>query len=198
MKGNKLVIAVILALIVCLVLIPTCAFADNDGAGVDDLAYTAENPDNAGGDNPSGAPDGGNGNGAGSGSGDANQSGNVSESGNDGSSDAGTEGGTEGGAENGDDSNKGEGEKQPEPGDEEEGKLPDFGEEENESEENEDSEQFNAVLPRLFSRPLRFGLLTAETATIRFKMQLTMGATALSSHSTATVRAMVLLSTVKQ
>ena len=145
MKGNKLVIAVILALIVCLVLIPTCAFADNDGAGVDDLAYTAENPDNAGGDNPSGAPDGGNGNGAGSGSGDANQSGNVSESGNDGSSDAGTEGGTEGGAENGDDSNKGEGEKQPEPGDEEEGKLPDFGEEENESEENEDSEQFNAV-----------------------------------------------------
>ena len=155
MKGNKLVIAVILALIVCLVLIPTCAFADNDGAVVDNLAYTAENPDNAGGDdlpgtpgggdNPSGAPDGGNGNGAGSGSGDANQSGNVSESGNDGSSDAGTEGGTEGGAENGDDSNKGEGEKQPEPGDEEEGKLPDSGEEENESEENEDSEQFNAV-----------------------------------------------------
>lgn len=33
MKGNKLAIAVILALIVCLVLIPTCAFADE---GVDD------------------------------------------------------------------------------------------------------------------------------------------------------------------
>ncbi len=30
MKGNKLVIAVILALIVCLVLIPTCAFADGE------------------------------------------------------------------------------------------------------------------------------------------------------------------------
>lgn len=33
MKGNKLAIAVILALIVCLVLIPTCAFAEE---GVDD------------------------------------------------------------------------------------------------------------------------------------------------------------------
>ena len=31
MKGRKLVIAVILALIVCLVLIPTCAFADGEG-----------------------------------------------------------------------------------------------------------------------------------------------------------------------
>ena len=30
MKRNKLVIAVILALIVCLVLIPTCAFADGE------------------------------------------------------------------------------------------------------------------------------------------------------------------------
>ncbi len=114
MKGNKLVIAVILALIVCLVLIPTCAFAEGDGAVVDDLAYTAENPDNAGGDNPSDTPDGGDnpsgapdgGNGTGSGSGDANLNGNGSEGGNVGSSDVGTpggtEGGTEGGSENGD------------------------------------------------------------------------------------------------
>ena len=125
MKGNKLVIAVILALIVCLVLIPTCAFADNDGAGVDDLAYTAENPDNAGGDNPSGAPDGGNGNAAGSGSDDANLNDNGSEDSNGGSngsiggSDAGAPGSTEGSSENGDDSDNGEDENQSDPGDKE-------------------------------------------------------------------------------
>ena len=125
MKGNKLVIAVILALIVCLVLIPTCAFADNDGAVVDDLAYTAENPDNAGGDNPSGAPDGGNGNAAGSGSDDANLNDNGSEDSNGGSngsiggSDAGAPGSTEGSSENGDDSDNGEDENQSDPGDKE-------------------------------------------------------------------------------
>ena len=125
MKGNKLVIAVILALIVCLVLIPTCAFADNDSAVVDDLAYTAENPDNAGGDNPSGAPDGGNGNAVGSGSDDANLNDNGSEDSNGGSngsiggSDAGAPGSTEGSSENGDDSDNGEDENQSDPGDKE-------------------------------------------------------------------------------
>ena len=138
-----MVFAVILALIVCLVLIPTCAFADDDqGLSGDNLAYTAENPDNAGGDNSSGDSEDGDDNVGGSGSDDANQNGNVSEGGNDGNvggSDAGTpgstEGSTEGGSENGNDSNKGEDEKQPEPSDEEE----------NESEENEGSEQLNAV-----------------------------------------------------
>ena len=39
MKGNKLAIAVILALIVCLVLIPTCAFAEE---GVDDASVVEQ------------------------------------------------------------------------------------------------------------------------------------------------------------
>ena len=42
MKGNKLVIAVILALIVCLVLIPTCAFAEGEGEGVDSVTPVVE------------------------------------------------------------------------------------------------------------------------------------------------------------
>ena len=42
MKGNKLVIAVILALIVCLVLIPTCAFAEGEGEGGDSVTPVVE------------------------------------------------------------------------------------------------------------------------------------------------------------
>ena len=42
MKGNKLVIAVILALIVCLVLIPTCAFAEGEGEGGDSVTSVVE------------------------------------------------------------------------------------------------------------------------------------------------------------
>ena len=134
MKGKKMVFAVILAMIVCLVLIPTCAFADDDqGLSGDNSMAGSSTMD---GDNSSGASDDGNGNGAGSSSDDANLNDNGSEAGNGGNdgnvggNDAGTpgstEGGTEGGTENGsegDDSSKGEGEKQPEPSDNEEGKT---------------------------------------------------------------------------
>ena len=59
MKGNKLVIAVILALIVCLVLIPTCAFADSEqsvqqsaaGEGGSDNGEGNTTPSNNGADN---------------------------------------------------------------------------------------------------------------------------------------------------
>ena len=160
MKGNKLVIAVILALIVCLVLIPTCAFADNDGAVVDDLAYTAENPDNAGGDNPSGAPDGGNGNAVGSGSDDANLNDNGSEDSNGGSngsiggSDAGAPGSTEGSSENGDDSDNGEDENQSDPGDKEPaGEESDGSGDVNEEPKEEDGASGGAQLEQPASQP---------------------------------------------
>ena len=120
MKGKKMVFAVILALIVCLVLIPTCAFADDDQGLSGDNSMAGSSTMDGG--NPSGAPDGGNDNGADSGSDDANQSGNVSESGNDGNvggSDAGTPGGTEGGTENGTDSDNDEDENKSESGDKE-------------------------------------------------------------------------------
>ena len=114
MKGNKLVIAVILALIVCLVLIPTCAFADGDqGLSDDNLAAVSST---TGGDNSSGDSEDGGNSGVGTGSDDANLSGN---SGNDGS----IGGSTEGSSEDGDDGNKGEDVKQPEPSGEEEGKT---------------------------------------------------------------------------
>ena len=61
MKGNKLVIAVILALIVCLVLIPTCAFADGEQQPAA-AENTGDNPaagnSATGGDNSSNAPSG--------------------------------------------------------------------------------------------------------------------------------------------
>ena len=120
MKGKKMVFAVILALIVCLVLIPTCAFADDDQGLSGDNSMAGSSTMDGG--NPSGAPDGGNDNGADSGSDDANQSGNVSESGNDGNvggSDAGTPGSTEGSTENGADSDNDEDENKSESGDKE-------------------------------------------------------------------------------
>ncbi len=78
MKGNKLVIAVILALIVCLVLIPTCAFADGEGEPSDNLVAGTST---TGGDDPSGTPDGGNDSGAGSGSDSGNGGSDASDSG---------------------------------------------------------------------------------------------------------------------
>ena len=157
MKGKKMVFAVILALIVCLVLIPTCAFADDEQqpAAVENTGdnLAAESPA-TGGDDPSGAPDGGDGSGAdGSGSGDANLDNNGSEDGNGGNdgnvggSDAGTpgstEGSTEGGSEN-DDSNNGEEAKPSEPGDNEEGNQPASGDENSSEDSNVPEEENNA------------------------------------------------------
>ena len=51
MKGNKLVIAVILALIVCLVLIPTCAFADENLAATGEVISDNGAGNTASGDN---------------------------------------------------------------------------------------------------------------------------------------------------
>ena len=128
MKGKKMVFAVILALIVCLVLIPTCAFADDEQQPTaventgDNLAAESSG---TGGDDPSGTSDGGDGNGTGSGSSDANQNGNVSEAGNGGNdgnvggNDAGTPGSTEGSTENGADSDNDEDENKSESGDKE-------------------------------------------------------------------------------
>ena len=123
MKGKKMVLAVILALIVCLVLIPTCAFADGDqGLSGDNLAAESSG---TGGDNSSGAPDDGNGNGADSGSVDANLNDNGSEDGNGGNdgnvggNDAGAPGSTEGSTENGADSDNDEDENKSESGDKE-------------------------------------------------------------------------------
>ena len=56
MKGNKLVIAVILALIVCLVLIPTCAFADSEQS-VQQSAAGEGGSDNGAGDTTPGDND---------------------------------------------------------------------------------------------------------------------------------------------
>ena len=61
MKGKKLVIAVILALIVCLVLIPTCAFADNEGDGTQPVGTSTGDGSSDGtggsnGDNANGNP----------------------------------------------------------------------------------------------------------------------------------------------
>ena len=123
MKGKKMVLAVILALIVCLVLIPTCAFADDDQGLSGDNSMAGSSTMDGG--NPSGAPDGGDDNGTGSGSSDANQNGNVSEAGNGGNdgnvggNDAGTPGSTEGSTENGADSDNDEDENKSESGDKE-------------------------------------------------------------------------------
>ena len=125
MKGKKMVLAVILALIGCLVLIPTCAFADDDQvlSGDNSMAGSSTMDGGNSSDNSDDGDD--NDNGAGSGSGDANLNDNGSEAGNGGNdgnvggSDAGTPGSTEGSSENGDDSDNGEDENQSDPGDKE-------------------------------------------------------------------------------
>ena len=63
MKGKKLVIALILALTVCLVLIPNCAFAEREENPAESgnlPTATAEAPADTGGDVPVVSPDGGN------------------------------------------------------------------------------------------------------------------------------------------
>ncbi len=58
MKGKKLVIALLLSLIVCLVIIPTCAFAEEPAAMQPEAAPASVTDTGTPADNGGGTPDG--------------------------------------------------------------------------------------------------------------------------------------------